>query len=197
MEPIRQLRSRTAVLPYTNIDTDQIIPARFLRTTTREGLGRNLFADWRYGPEGEVKADFPLNRASAAGCAVLVAGRNFGCGSSREHAPWALLDYGFRAIISTEIADIFANNSLKNGLLPIVVDEATSSWLLANPGAEVEIDLERTTLTLPTGATTKFPIEPFARYCLTQGVDELGYLLAQQQKISAYERSMQERRVPL
>jgi len=194
MEPIRQLRSRTAVLPYTNIDTDQIIPARFLRTTTREGLGRNLFADWRYGPDGEPKSDFPLNRSEAAGCAVLVGGRNFGCGSSREHAPWALLDYGFRAVISTEIADIFANNSLKNGLLPIVVDEGTASWLLEHPGAEVTIDLERTTLTLPSGAQAKFPIEPFARYCLLNGVDELGYLLSQQQKISAYERSIQERR---
>ena len=195
MEPIRQFRSRTVVLPYTNIDTDQIIPARFLRTTTREGLGRNLFADWRYGPDGEPKADFALNRSEAAGCEVLVGGRNFGCGSSREHAPWALLDYGFRAVISTEIADIFTNNSLKNGLLPIVVDEPTASWLLANPGAEVAVDLESTTLTLPTGAVTRFPIEPFARYCLTNGVDELGYLLSQQQKISAYERSMQERKV--
>jgi 3-isopropylmalate/(R)-2-methylmalate dehydratase small subunit len=194
MEPIRQLRSRTAVLPYTNIDTDQIIPARFLRTTTREGLGRNLFADWRYGPDGEPNSDFPLNRSEAAGCAVLVGGRNFGCGSSREHAPWALLDYGFRAVISTEIADIFTNNSLKNGLLPIVVDEGTASWLLEHPGAEVQIDLERTTLTLPTGAVSQFPIEPFARYCLINGVDELGYLLSQQQKISAYERSIQERR---
>jgi 3-isopropylmalate/(R)-2-methylmalate dehydratase small subunit len=194
MEPIRQLRSRTAVLPYTNIDTDQIIPARFLRTTTREGLGRNLFADWRYGPDGEPKGDFPLNRSDAAGCAVLVAGRNFGCGSSREHAPWALLDYGFRAIISTEIADIFTNNSLKNGLLPLVVDAGTAAWLLEHPGAEVQIDLERTTVTLPTGAVATFPIEPFARYCLINGVDELGYLLSQQQKISAYERSIQERR---
>jgi len=194
MEPIRQLRSRTAVLPFTNIDTDQIIPARFLRTTTREGLGRNLFADWRYGADGEPKSDFLLNRSEAAGCAVLVAGRNFGCGSSREHAPWALLDFGFRAVISTEIADIFTNNSLKNGLLPIVVDEGTASWLLEHPGAEVQIDLEHTTLTLPTGAVAKFPIEPFARYCLINGVDELGYLLSQQPKISAYERSIQERR---
>ena len=195
MEPIRQFRSRTVVLPYTNIDTDQIIPARFLRTTTREGLGRNLFADWRYGPNGEPKADFPLNRSDAAGCEVLVGGRNFGCGSSREHAPWALLDYGFRAVISTEIADIFTNNSLKNGLLPIVVDEPTAAWLLSNPGAEVAVDLESTTLTLPTGAVTSFPIEPFARYCLTNGVDELGYLLSQQQRISAYERALQERGV--
>jgi 3-isopropylmalate/(R)-2-methylmalate dehydratase small subunit len=195
MEPIQQFRSRTLVLPYTNIDTDQIIPARFLRTTTREGLGKHVFADWRYGPDGEPRSDFPLNTAAATGCAVLVAGRNFGCGSSREHAPWALLDYGFRAIVSTEIADIFTNNSLKNGLLPIVVDEPIAAWLLANPGAEVAVDLERTSLTLPTGTVARFPLEPFARYCLLNGVDELGYLLSQQQKISAYERSMQERRV--
>jgi 3-isopropylmalate/(R)-2-methylmalate dehydratase small subunit len=195
MEPIQQFRSRTLVLPYTNIDTDQIIPARFLRTTTREGLGKHLFADWRYGTDGEPRSDFPLNSAAAPGAAVLVAGRNFGCGSSREHAPWALLDYGFRAVISTEIADIITNKSLKNGLLPIVVDEPTAAWLLANPGAEVAIDLERTSLTLPTGTVARFPLEPFARYCLLNGVDELGYLLSQQQKISAYERSMQERRV--
>jgi 3-isopropylmalate/(R)-2-methylmalate dehydratase small subunit len=197
MQPIRQFRSRTLVLPYGNIDTDQIIPARFLRTTTREGLGVHLFADWRYGPDGTPKPDFALNSDAAAGCAVLVAGRNFGCGSSREHAPWALLDYGFRAVISTEIADIFANNSLKNGLLPIVVDEPTAAWLLAHPGAEVAIDLEQTSLTLPTGAVTRFPIEPFARYCLINGVDELGYLLSQQAKISAYERTIQERKTGL
>ncbi len=137
MEPIRQIRSRTAVLPYTNIDTDQIIPGRFLRTTSRDGLGRQLFADWRYGADGAAKPEFVLNRPEAAGCAVLVAGRNFGCGSSREHAPWALLDYGFRAVISTEIADIFRSNSLKNGLLPIEVDDATGQWLLEHPGAEV------------------------------------------------------------
>jgi 3-isopropylmalate/(R)-2-methylmalate dehydratase small subunit len=195
MEPIRQLRSRTLVLPYTNIDTDQIIPARYLRTTTREGLGAHLFADWRYSADGSPKADFALNETRAKGCAVLVAGRNFGCGSSREHAPWALLDYGFRAVISTEIADIFASNSLKNGLLPIVVDESTGAWLLANPGVEVTIDLEQTTLALPNGSVTRFPIEPFARYCLINGVDELGYLLSQQPKIGAFERSIQERKV--
>src|ERR1700676_609468 len=122
MEPIGQIRSRTVVLPSTNIDTDQIIPARFLRTSTREGLRQQLFADWRYGPDGATKPEFALKRAEASACAGLVAGRNFGCGSSREHAPWALLDYGFRAVISTEIADIFRSNSLKNGLLPIEVD---------------------------------------------------------------------------
>jgi len=140
MEPIRLFRSRTVVIPYTNIDTDQIIPARFLRTTTREGLGSELFSDWRKKPDGTLNPDFPLNRPEAAGCQILVAGRNFGCGSSREHAPWALLDHGFRAVISTEIADIFRNNSLMNGLLPITVDEKTGRWLLEHPGAEVTID---------------------------------------------------------
>ena len=135
MEPIRQFTSRTAVLPFTNIDTDQIIPARFLRTTTREGLGKELFADWKRRPDGTDDPEFPLNRPEARGCSILVADRNFGCGSSREHAPWALLDYGFRAVISTEIADIFRNNSLKNGLLPIVVDEPTHAALVAAPGA--------------------------------------------------------------
>ena len=188
MDPITVIRSRTVVMPSSNIDTDQIIPARFLTTTTREGLGRALFADWRYRADGGPNPDFVLNRPDARGCQVLVAGRNIGCGSSREHAPWALLDYGFRAVISTEIADIFRSNSLKNGLLPVVVDEATHGWLLANPGAEVEIDLDATSLRLPDGRTATFPIEAFARYCLMNGVDELGYLLKQADAIAAYER---------
>ena len=188
MEPIRLFRSRTAVIPYTNIDTDQIIPARFLRTTTREGLGSELFSDWRKKPDGTLNPDFPLNRPEAAGCQILVAGRNFGCGSSREHAPWALLDHGFRAVISTEIADIFRNNSLMNGLLPITVDEKTGRWLLEHPGAEVTIDLPNAVLTLPTGVAVTFPIEAFARYCLVNGVDELGFLLAREAQISAYEQ---------
>lgn len=189
MEPIKTIRSRTTVLPSTNIDTDQIIPARFLTTTTRQGLGKQLFTDWRYNADGSPKPDFVLNRPEASGCQILAAGRNFGCGSSREHAPWALLDYGFRAVISTEIADIFRNNSLKNGLLPIVVDETTGRWLLENPGANVEIDLEATELRLPTGVSVKFPVEAFARYCLLNGVDELGFLLGQQKEIEAYERT--------
>ena len=189
MEPIKTIRSRTAVLPSTNIDTDQIIPARFLRTTTREGLGRQLFADWRYQADGSPKPGFALNQPATAGCQVLVAGRNFGCGSSREHAPWALLDYGFRAVISNEIADIFRNNSLKNGLVPVVVDDATADWLLQHPGLEVTIDLESSQLYLPDGRSVRFPIEPFARYGLLNGVDELGYLAAQQSAIAAYERS--------
>ena len=187
MQPIHTIESRTAVLPSTNIDTDQIIPARFLTTTTKEGLGRQAFADWRYDAAGAPRPEFALNKPEAAGCAILVAGRNFGCGSSREHAPWALLDFGFRAVVSTEIADIFRNNSLKNGLLPVVVDEDAHSWLLAHPGASVRIDVESTTLTLPTGRSATFPLEAFARYCLLNGTDELGYLLQQTSAIERYE----------
>ncbi len=188
MDPITVIRSKTVVLPSTNIDTDQIIPARFLTTTTRDGLGQALFSEWRYLPDGKPNPDFVLNQPAARGCQVLVAGRNIGCGSSREHAPWALLDFGFRAVISTEIADIFRNNSLKNGLLPVVVDEATHAWLIANPGVEVEIDLPATTLRLPDGKTVTFPIEAFSRYCLMNGVDELGYLLSQTAAIEQFER---------
>ena len=187
MKPVMRIRSKTVVIPSSNIDTDQIIPARFLTTTTKEGLGRHLFADWRYGADGSPIADFALNRPQARGAEVLVAGRNFGCGSSREHAPWALLDFGIRAVISTEIADIFRGNSLKNGLLPIVVDAATSQWLQDNPGAEVDIDLDALRLTLPTGKSSSFPMEAFARQCLMQGVDELGYLRSRLGDIERYE----------
>jgi 3-isopropylmalate/(R)-2-methylmalate dehydratase small subunit len=191
MKAIEVLRSRTVVLPAGNIDTDQIIPARFLTTTTREGLGRSLFADWRYDGQGAVRPDFVLNRPEAQGCQILVAGRNFGCGSSREHAPWALLDYGIQAVVSTEIADIFRSNSLKNAFIPVVVDETTSSWLIANPGADVTIDVASTTLTLPTGVSVKFPLEAFSRYCLLNGVDELGFLLERRSDIEAYEQRRQ------
>ncbi len=187
MDPIRTIRSRTVVMPRTNIDTDQIMPARFLTTTTREGLGRHLFADWRYDADGRPLADFVLNRPESAGCTILVAGRNIGCGSSREHAPWGLADYGFRAVVSTEIADIFRNNCLKNGLVPVVVDEATHGWLIEHPGAEVTVDLERQALVLPDGRAVEFPIEAFARYRLLNGVDETGYLLSQEGAIRAYE----------
>lgn len=187
MDPIKTIRSRTVVLPVRDIDTDQIIPARFLTTTTRSGLGAHLFADWRYGADGVPKADFVLNRPEAAACAILVAGNNFGCGSSREHAPWALSDHGFRAVVSTQIADIFRANALKNGLLPVIVDQATHAWLVAHPGAEITIDLESTSLTLPGGQAVHFPLEPFARYCLMNGVDELGFLLGREQEIRAYE----------
>jgi len=175
------------VINSTNVDTDQIIPARFLTTTTKEGLGRQLFADWRYLADGAPNPGFVLNTPEAQGCRVLVAGRNFGCGSSREHAPWALLDYGLRAVISTEIADIFRSNSLKNGLLPITVDEPTALWLLQHPGVEVDIDLAATTLTLPTGAAVRFPLEAFARHCLLHGVDELGYLRSRLADIERFE----------
>jgi len=187
MEPIRQIRSTTVVLSSTNIDTDQIIPARFLTVTTKLGLGKALFADWRYASDGQPKPDFILNQTAAAGSRILVAGHNFGCGSSREHAPWALVDYGFRAVVSTAIADIFRNNSLKNGLLPIVIDTATHAWLLNNPGAEVGIDLETQRLSLPTGASVSFPIEAFARHCLLHGLDELGYLESKRADIERYE----------
>jgi 3-isopropylmalate/(R)-2-methylmalate dehydratase small subunit len=193
VDPIKTLRSRTVVLPVSDVDTDQIIPARFLTTTTRAGLGANLFADWRYGGDGTPKADFVLNRPEAKGCAILVAGHNFGCGSSREHAPWALADYGFRAVVSTQIADIFRSNALKNGLLPVVLDSAAHGWLLAHPGAELSIDLESTTLTLPTGQAVRFALEPFARHCLMNGVDELGFLLARANNIEAYERRVSGR----
>jgi 3-isopropylmalate/(R)-2-methylmalate dehydratase small subunit len=189
MDRLRKFVARTAVLPYSNIDTDQIIPARFLRTTDRAGLGKQLFHDWRYDAAGAPRADFPLNQPGAAGCTVLVADRNFGCGSSREHAPWALLDYGFRAVISTEIADIFRSNALKNGLLPIVVDEPHADWLLAHPGAELQIDLEHNTVTFPEGDAIKFEIERFARYCLLNGVDEMGYLRSQEPAIARFERA--------
>jgi 3-isopropylmalate/(R)-2-methylmalate dehydratase small subunit len=188
VEPFTRLTSRTVVLPRTNIDTDQIIPARFLTTTTRAGLGQHLFADWRYDADGKARADFVLNGEAARGCRILVAGRNFGCGSSREHAPWALLDYGVRAVISTEIADIFRNNSLKNGLLPVLVDESTNGWLMSHPGVEVTLDVATRTLTLPDGARTSFPLEPFAQHCLLEGVDELGFLLGRLAEIEAYER---------
>ena len=187
MDPITIIRSRTVVMPSSNIDTDQIIPARFLTTTTREGLGASLFADWRYDEAGQPHVDFVLNRPESHGCSILVAGHNIGCGSSREHAPWALLDHGFRAVVSTEIADIFRNNSLKNGLLPVIVDAAVHEWLVANPGAEIEVDLPAGVLRLPDGREVPFPIEAFARYCLMHGVDELGYLLGQADAIAAYE----------
>jgi 3-isopropylmalate/(R)-2-methylmalate dehydratase small subunit len=187
MQPITRIQSRTVVIPSSNIDTDQIIPARFLTTTTKEGLGRQLFADWRYSSDGSPDPAFILNKPEAGGAEVLVAGRNFGCGSSREHAPWALLDFGFRAVISTEIADIFRGNSLKNGLLPIVVDETTSRWLMQHPGAAVDIDLQAACLTLPTGVQVPFPIEAFARHCLINGVDELGYLQSKLEVIRQFE----------
>jgi 3-isopropylmalate/(R)-2-methylmalate dehydratase small subunit len=187
IQAISRVRSTTVVMPSSNIDTDQIIPARFLTTTTKEGLGKELFADLRYQSDGSPNAEFVLNRPEARGAEILVAGRNFGCGSSREHAPWALLDFGFRAVVSTEIADIFRGNSLVNGLLPVVVDEQTARWLIEHPGAEIDIDLATSRLTLPTGAAVSFPIEAFARHCLLNGLDELGYLRSKLDLIERYE----------
>jgi 3-isopropylmalate/(R)-2-methylmalate dehydratase small subunit len=189
MDAIRSIKSRTAVLPTRDIDTDQIIPARFLTTTTREGLGAALFHDLRFDGEGRLNKDFVLNRAEAEGCQVLVAGNNFGCGSSREHAPWALLDFGIRAVISSEIADIFRNNSLKNGLVPVVVDADTHAYLVDNPGLEVEIDIPGATLTLPDGQRVEFPMDTFARYCLVEGIDQLGYLQQHLEEIRSFEES--------
>jgi len=188
LEPVTTITSRTVVLATRDIDTDQIIPARFLTATSREGFGKNLFHDLRYLDDGGPDPAFPLNQEEARDCRVLVAGHNFGCGSSREHAPWALLDYGIGAVISTEIADIFRNNSLKNGLLPIIVDEAVHNWLLANPGAEVSVSVADAILGLPDGTRVKFPIDDFARYCLVEGIDQLGFLLHQDDRISAFEQ---------
>jgi 3-isopropylmalate/(R)-2-methylmalate dehydratase small subunit len=187
MEPIKTFTSKTVVLPTENIDTDQIIPARFLKATSKNGLGEKLFSDWRFGADGSPKPDFALNRPEAKGARVLVAGDNFGCGSSREHAPWALYDYGFRAVVSTSIADIFKSNSLKNGLLPVVVDKATHARLLAGPGADVTVSLEAQTLALADGTTAKFVVDPFSRYCLLNGIDELQFLLSQDAEITKFE----------
>lgn len=189
MQPLTTLTSRTVVLPQANIDTDQIIPARFLKVTQRTGLGRGLFADWRYLPDGAPRADFVLNRPEAAGASVLVAGDNFGCGSSREHAPWALVDFGFRAVVSSSIADIFRNNAVKNGLVPVVVDPATHQELLASPGTTVTVDLVSCRLTLASGRSASFPLDPFARHCLMNGVDELGFLLSHEAAIARYEEA--------
>jgi 3-isopropylmalate/(R)-2-methylmalate dehydratase small subunit len=182
-----QITSKTVVFPVDNIDTDQIIPARFLKTISKIGLGDQLFNDWRYDASGAPKPDFILNTDAAKGAQVLVAGDNFGCGSSREHAPWALTQFGFKAVVSTSFADIFKGNSLKNGLLPIVVPADVHAALIASPGAIVKIDLAAQTITLPDGMATPFPIDEFSKHCLIEGVDELGYILKQDTAISAFE----------
>ena len=189
MKPVIKIRSRTVVLPTRDIDTDQIISARFLTTTSREGLGKNVFNDLRYNADGSEKPDFVLNRPESKGCRILIGGNNFGCGSSREHAPWALLDYGFEAVISTEIADIFRNNALKNGLLAIVVDNDTHQWLLDNPGADIAIDVAAATITLPGGKIIEFVIDGFAQHCLIEGIDQLGFLQQQTSTIESYEEN--------
>jgi 3-isopropylmalate/(R)-2-methylmalate dehydratase small subunit len=181
MEPFRRLSSITLVLPIDNVDTDQIIPARFLTVTTKEGLGANLFADWRNDP------DFVLNREEAKGAEILVTGENFGCGSSREHAPWALVGFGFRAVVSRSLADIFKGNAVKNGLVPVEVDAETHRALLENPGWTVTVDLQSQKLLLPDGREASFPMSPFARHCLLNGIDELEFLRQQEEAIAAFE----------
>jgi 3-isopropylmalate/(R)-2-methylmalate dehydratase small subunit len=182
-----QIASKTVVFPVDNIDTDQIIPARFLKTISKTGLGDQLFYDWRYDATGAPKPDFILNTDAAKGAQVLVAGDNFGCGSSREHAPWALTQFGFKAVISTSFADIFKGNSLKNGLLPVVVPASVHATLISSPGVVVKIDLASQTLTLPDGTAVEFPIDAFSKHCLLEGVDELGYILKQDAAIAAFE----------
>ncbi|TKR29687.1 3-isopropylmalate dehydratase small subunit [Luteimonas gilva] len=189
MSALAGLVSRTVVLRERNIDTDQIIPARFLTTTERKGLGRFAFNDWRTLADGSPNPEFAFNRPENAGAAILVAGRNFGCGSSREHAPWALTDLGLRAVISSEIADIFRSNALKNGLLPIVLDQAVVDELLDRPGIELSVDVAARSVALPDGRCFEFPLDAFAQTCLLQGVDQLGYLLNQQYVITRFENS--------
>jgi 3-isopropylmalate/(R)-2-methylmalate dehydratase small subunit len=187
MNKFTPFESRLVQLPVDNIDTDQIIPARFLKTISKEGLGDQLFYDWRYDAQGNPKPDFILNQPEAKQAKILLAGDNFGCGSSREHAPWALLQYGFRAVVSTSFADIFKGNSLKNGLLPIAVSHDVHDWLFQNPDAVVKVDLASQSMTLPDGRAVEFPVDPFSRHCLLEGVDELGYILQQEPAIAQYE----------
>jgi 3-isopropylmalate/(R)-2-methylmalate dehydratase small subunit len=191
MKPFTNFESRMAPLAINNIDTDQIIPARFLKTTSKQGLDQQLFCDWRYDAQGNPKPDFILNQPRARGAQVLLAGDNFGCGSSREHAPWALTQFGFRAVVSTSFADIFKQNSLKNSLLPIVIPQDVHAELFAaaaeNTDAVVKIDLVNQTLTTPGGRKVAFPIDGFSKHCLVEGVDELGYILQHEAQIAAYE----------
>jgi 3-isopropylmalate/(R)-2-methylmalate dehydratase small subunit len=191
MEPIKAFTGKVVTLPVNDIDTDQIIPARFLKTTDKEGLGKQAFFDWRYEADGSPKADFVLNKPEHDGAEVLVGGHNFGCGSSREHAPWALMGAGFRAVISTDFADIFRNNALKNGLLPVAVDEQTHQQLISlaeeDPDMQVSIDLEAQTVTLPDGRAVTFPIDGFSKYCLLNGVDQLGFLLNLEDDVQRHE----------
>jgi 3-isopropylmalate/(R)-2-methylmalate dehydratase small subunit len=190
MSAFPTIHSPVVALPVDNIDTDQIIPARFLRTTSKEGLGDNLFYDWRYGAEGRPNPDFVLNQDRARDARILVAGDHFGCGSSREHAPWALVQFGFRAVVSTSFGDIFRQNALKNALLPVVVSPELRAALLAlEEGARVTIDLEQERIVLPGGRAATFHVDPFARHCLLEGIDELGYILQQEEAILAHERA--------
>jgi len=191
MNPLKTLTARVVALPNENIDTDQIIPARFLKAIDKAGMGKNLFTDWRYDAAGNPRPDFVLNQPHAQGAQILLAGDNFGCGSSREHAVWALTGFGFRAVISTSFADIFRSNALKNGLLPVVVDKASHRDLFdlveEIPNAELTVDVAAQTLTMPGGRVARFPLDPFSKTCLLEGVDELGYLLARQEAITKFE----------
>jgi 3-isopropylmalate/(R)-2-methylmalate dehydratase small subunit len=193
MKKMDILTGKVLAIPTENIDTDQIIPARFLKTISKSGLGKNCFADWRYDEDGRPRDGFVLNQADAQGARILLAGDNFGCGSSREHAPWALMDYGFQAIISTSFADIFNNNALKNGLLPVVVDTETHRQLLSlveeEPDTTLTIKLSEQTLTLPDGRAVSFPIDDFSKSCLLEGIDQLGYLVKQEKAVLAYEEA--------
>jgi 3-isopropylmalate/(R)-2-methylmalate dehydratase small subunit len=193
MKPFETLTSRVIPLPRNDIDTDQIIPARYLKVTDKAGLAEGLFSSWRYLPDGSPDPSFPLNNPEYQDAQILVAGDNFGCGSSREHAPWALAGWGIRAVVGTSFADIFRNNALKNGLLPVIVDASTQKALFElaeeNPSAQIEIDLATQSLTLPDGSTASFPIDPFSKTCLMEGVDQLGYLLKHEVQIAAYERA--------
>jgi 3-isopropylmalate/(R)-2-methylmalate dehydratase small subunit len=193
MNPFTTLTSHIVAIPVENIDTDQIIPARFLKTTSKAGLGQNLFADWRCDADGSPKPDFELNQPEARGAQVLLVGDNFGCGSSREHAPWALADFGFRAVVSTSFADIFRNNALKNGLLPVIVDAETHRQLFSlveeEPDTHITIDLGAQALRLPDGRKVTFPIDEFSKTCLLEGIDQLGYLVKQEAGIAGYEQS--------
>ena len=191
MEPISVIVGQIVALPVPDIDTDRIIPARYLKVTDKEGLADGLFFDWRYRADGSPNPEFVLNRPDAQDATVLVAGPNFGCGSSREHAPWALQGYGFRAVIRPSFADIFRNNSINVGLLPVQVDDATYLQLVSlfdeDPATQVRIDLAAQTLTLPDGRAVAFPIDAFSRHCLLNGVDQLGFLLSGADAIAAFE----------
>ena len=198
MEKLQHIKGSIVAIPVNDIDTDQIIPARFLKVTDKQGLGKAAFCDWRYLEDGETpNPDFILNRSEYQGASVLIAGNNFGCGSSREHAPWALIGAGFKAVISTEFADIFRNNALKNGLLPIVVDEQTQQQLFSlaeeDPSTTVSVDVERQTLALPDGRDVNFPLDGFSKYCLLNGVDQLGYLLNLEETVENFEKSNPQR----
>ena len=198
MEKLREITGSIVAIPVNDIDTDQIIPARFLKVTDKQGLGKAAFCDWRYLEDGTTpNPEFVLNRCEYQGASVLIAGNNFGCGSSREHAPWALLGAGFKAVISTEFADIFRNNALKNGLLPIVVDSDTQQQLFSlaeeDPSTSVSVDVQEQTLTLPDGRMVNFPLDGFSKYCLLNGVDQLGYLINLEDEALAFEQENPQR----